>query len=267
MRSAYRKFRRGPVWIGQARIAGPAAPPEEAWLLARLPLEIRQTIWRDVLGDSLLHLTWIQNDSAAGKRLRCFTCRAFHNTTTPTGADTDFRCRGSQKQPCFFSGPAQTPFGALQLLLTCRQIYLEAVDFLYATNTFGIDGLEPLQMFIQQTGQRVHSIQTVHVNMAMWKIRCRDINRTSSEAFAEWTQIWGLLAQHFIGLLHVRLDIYGTSREGLRQTDLQPLLTLSGLKNFDLAVWRDSHEQGSAGQDLALSQPLEDYVRVYVCGH
>lgn len=263
IRNMYRKF----YGRERAQTTGPAAPPQEALLLLRLPPEIRQKIWREVLGDSLLHLTLLQNCSE-GNLLRCFTCRAFHKTTTPMGEDTYFRCQGSQKEPCFFSGPAQTAFGALSLLLTSRQIYLEAVELLYATTTFSIDALETLQVFIKWIGQRVQSIQTVHVNMAMWKIRCRDINRISSEAFAEWTQIWDLLAQYFTGLLHVHLDIYGTSCEGLQQIDMDPLLRLSGLKSFNLAVWRDTNEQGSAGQDLALSRPLQDYLRDNVCkGH
>ncbi|KAL8709058.1 MAG: hypothetical protein Q9225_007508, partial [Loekoesia sp. 1 TL-2023] len=124
-------------------------------------------------------------------------------------------------------------------------IYIEAVDLLYDTNTFNIDALEPLQMFIKWIGQRVQAIQTVHVNIAMWRIRYRDVTRFTEVAFAEWSQFWELLAQYFTGLQHVRLDIYGTSRAGLNQGDLDPVLGLRGLKSFDLAVWRDTDEEES----------------------
>lgn len=265
MKSVYRKFRGGPISSGErAQITGLAAPPQEALLLSRLPLELRQKIWREINGDYLLHLNLIPN-SDYGSHLRCYACRAFNKSATPTGEDTQPRCQGSQKEPCFFFGPPQTLSSALSLLLTSRQIYIEAVDLLYATNTFSIDALEPLQMFIKWTGQRVQSVQTVHVNIAMWKIRCRSINIPSPEAFTEWTLFWQLLAKHFTGLLHVRLDVYGTSREGFQQSDVQPLQKISGLKTFDLAVWRDAHAQGSTGQDLALSQPLQAYVRDNIC--
>ncbi|KAL8938837.1 MAG: hypothetical protein Q9216_003676 [Gyalolechia sp. 2 TL-2023] len=264
MRSVYRKFRGGPMVSGErAKTTGPDAPLQQALVLSRLPPEIRQKIWRAVLGNSLLHLTLTGNGAEEGL-LRCFTCCAFYKSTGPTGEDTSFMCQGSQKEPCFFSGPAQTPLSALSLLLTSRQIYIEAVNLLYATNIFNIDTLEPLQMFIKWTGQRVQSIQTVHVNIAMWKIRCRSINQPSSAAFAEWTQFWQHIGQYFTGLLHVRLDIWGTSRKGLQETDMHPLLGLSGLKSFDLAVWRDINEH-SAGQNLALSQPLQTYIRDHVC--
>lgn len=265
MKSVYRKFRCGQISSGErAQITGPAASPQEALLLSRLPLELREKIWREITGDFLLHLNLIPN-SDHGSHLRCYVCRAFHKARTPTGEDTQPRCQGSQKEPCFFFGPPQSLSSVLSLLMTSRQIYLEAIDLLYATNTFSIDSLEPLQMFIKWTGQRVQSVQTVHVNIAMWKIRCRSINILSPEAFNEWVLFWQLLAKHFTGLLHVRLDVYGTSREALQRSDMQPLLKLSGLKSFYLAVWTDAHAQSSTGQDPALSEPLQAYVRDNVC--
>ncbi|KAL9598170.1 MAG: hypothetical protein Q9219_004667 [cf. Caloplaca sp. 3 TL-2023] len=267
MRSIYRKFLCGPSSSNErAPVTGPSASQQEVALLARLPLEIRLKIWREVVGDSLLHLTLVQSIIRTAT-LRCFPCRAFHtdtNAPTPTGQTPYPRCQGSQKEPCFFSGPAEH-FGALSLLLSSRQIYTEAVDLLYSTNIINIDSLEPLQMFIKWVGQRVTSIRTVHVNIAMWRIRCREVSRIDECAFAEWAQFWQLLGEWFTGLQFVRLDIYGTSHAGLNQADLQPLLGLEDLKTFDLSVWRDTNGGDLAGQDTALSRPLEAFVRASVC--
>ena len=261
MRNVYRKFFSSPLPSGErAEVTGPDAQPQSAPLLTRLPPEIRHKIWREVVGDFLFHLTNIppyKHESLL--RARC--CQAFSTSST----DTSPRCQGSQKEPCFFSGPAETPLNALSLLLTSRQIYTEALDLLYATNVFNIDALEPLQLFIKWTQQRVQSIQTVHVNIAMWRIRCRDINQQTEVAFAEWSLFWELLARWFTGLKHVRLDIYGTSRAGLGERDLEPLLGLRGLKRFELVLWRDVDGEGASGQDLAISRPLEAYVRRRVC--
>ncbi|KAL8839759.1 MAG: hypothetical protein Q9170_001630 [Blastenia crenularia] len=266
MRSVYRRFFGVPTSDElRTQITGPNAASQGATILYKLPPEIRLKIWREVVGDSLLHLTLVHS-SPRRCLLRSFSCRAFDKTTNTEGKDTPPRCQGSQKKPCFFSGPTENPFSAVSFLLTSRQIYTEAVDLLYSTNAINVDALEPLQIFITWIGQRVQSIQTVHVNIALWRIRHRDISKVSEVAFAEWKQFWELLVGNFTDLQHVRLDIYGTSHAGLQHADLQPLLGLRGLKSFNLAVWRDTDEEGSAGQDLALSQSLEAYVRGHVYG-
>lgn len=180
------------------------------------------------------------------------------------------RCQGSQKEPCFFSRPERASYRPLSLLLTCRQIYSEAVDVLYSANTFNVDLGDTVDEFVNVTGTRSRKVQTVHVNMAMWKIRYQDIYRgiESKHVFSAWDSCWSDLGDVFKGLQHLRLDIFGTpgtSSNGLSQNDLQPLLVLPTLKSFDLVVWRDSNQPGFTGQDLALSAPLQTYIRENLC--
>lgn len=249
---------------------GTAPDPQGNFLLSRLPLEIRLQIWGEVVGVNLFHMS-ITQLCPQKSNLRCSVCWAFYRSAAPTQdgtppvGDVHARCQGSQQEPCFFSGPENTPFSRLSLLLSCRQIYEESVHLLYATNTFNIDNLETLQSVIQVMGPRIGSIRVVHVNTAMWKIHCYEINRISDEAFEEWSKFWHLLATRFPGLQHVRLDIYGTSRAGLQPLDLKPLLELRGLKSFDLALWQDTKDRNLPEQGSMLVGPMQMIIRSHIC--
>ncbi|KAL8752764.1 MAG: hypothetical protein Q9184_005631 [Pyrenodesmia sp. 2 TL-2023] len=245
--------------------------PQESPLLSRLPLEIRLQIWQEVIGSELLHMVSTR-PCPQKNTLKCFLCRAYYqNSTAPTSAtpsrvDTYPRCQGSQQEPCFFAGPASTPYDAYSLLLSCRQIHNEASGLLYTTNTFNIDNLEVLQSMINKIGPRLSNILAVHVSVAMWKIHCVEINRLSDAAFEEWKRFWQLMAEKMTGLRHLRLDIYGTSRAGLEKTDLEPLLQFRGLKSFDLALWQDTEDHGLPGYGSTVVGPMETVIRSHACG-
>ncbi|KAL8728223.1 MAG: hypothetical protein Q9166_005526 [cf. Caloplaca sp. 2 TL-2023] len=244
----------------------------DSYLLKLLPFEIRQQIWAEVVGGNLFHMTadeperrggsWPQ-DALVGRYLCC---------SFSTGADSDVqtsypRCQGSQKEPCFFSGPEKPSFRPLGLFLTCRQIYHDAISLLYSANTFNFDNISILVPFMNAVRRsNVAKIRTVHVNVALWRIRSPETMQVSvgESVWMAWTALWRLLAR-FESLQNLRLDIYGTSRAGLRPDDLEPLLKLQGLKTFDLAVWRDTNAVNSGGQDLSLSVPLQDFIRSSIC--
>lgn len=248
----------------------PNSEPQKSTLLSRLPLEIRLQIWEEVIGNDLLHMV-ARRSQPHTSTLKCFPCRAFYTCTTPhknripSGGDAYPRCQGSQQEPCFFSGPVDTPFSASSLLLTCRQTYNEAFDVLYTDNTFNVDNLETLQLMIQVMGSRISSIQAVHVSTAMWKIHFSELTRLSDAAFEEWKKFWHLIAESMSGLQHLRLDIYGTSRAGLEKGDLEPLLQLRGLRSFDLALWQDTNDQDLPGQGSTIVGPMQSTIRNHVC--
>ncbi|KAL8918896.1 MAG: hypothetical protein Q9208_007077 [Pyrenodesmia sp. 3 TL-2023] len=248
-----------------------ASEPQESHLLSRLPLEIRLQIWQEIIGSELLHMV-ITRSCPEKNSLKCFPCRAYYqNSTPPTNVtpsrvDAYPRCQGSQQEPCFFTGPAITPYDACSLLLSCRQIHNEAVGMLYTTNTFNIDNLEILQSMIAVLGPRLTSIVAVHVSTAMWKIHCVEVNRLSDAAFEDWKTFWQLMAEKMTGLQQLRLDIYGTSRAGLEKRDLEPLLRFRGLKSFDLALWQDTKDQGLPGQGSTVVGPMQTVIRSHACG-
>ncbi|KAI4269088.1 MAG: hypothetical protein LQ337_007484 [Flavoplaca oasis] len=238
-------------------------------LLQRLPLEIRLQIWREVLGGNLFHMGidiggdgWRRQTQYLGRYL----CRDF---STDMASASCPRCQGSQAEPCFFVGPEIAPFRfkPLSLLLTCKQVHDEAVGFLYSANTFNFDYEGVLFQFLALDAKRhIHHIRTVHVNAAMWRIVTPEMDPDYNVAHPalgrgeRWTEFWPLLLK-FEGLQHVRLDIYGTAKDGLRMEHLEPILQLRGLKTFDLAIWRVVCRPDGPKQDLALSLPLQESIR------
>lgn len=256
-------------------------------LLERLPLEIRLQIWEEVLGGHLFHMTadpphrgpfcmidetcdgrpgWRRQTRDLGRYL----CREFSPDMVSTGKASYARCQGSQGEPCFFSGPEVIAFNPLSLLLTCRQIHEEAVEMLYSTNTFNFDYEEVLSRFLSLDSRRhVKHIRSVHVSTAMWRISCGELTPIYTAASVApvrepWIRLWPLLLE-FENLMHVRLDIYGTSYKGLQGEDLEPIRQLRGLKTFDLAIWRDVSWPDSSKQDLSLSVPIQESIRSSVC--
>ncbi len=227
-------------------------------LLRLLPFEVRHQIWKEFLGDNLFHMT-AEAHSLYDPPLGRYLCRDFSTDATSLDGQSSYpRCQGSQREPCFFSGPEGPSFRPLSLLLTCKQIYNEAVALLYSCNTFNFDNSATLCQFMNLvTSHHSNYVRTVHVNTAMWKIRCSDVIQLSrpNSSWEAWTGLWRLLAK-FKGLQHLRLDIYGSSKERLLLDDLEPLFQLRGLKTFDLAIWRQT-----SGLDLSLSVPLQDIIR------
>ncbi|KAL8850944.1 MAG: hypothetical protein Q9221_004144 [Calogaya cf. arnoldii] len=259
-------------------------------LLERLPFEIRLQIWEEVLGGNLFHMTidppesdphlcmyfetcdgrdgWRRQTPHLGRYLCC----DFSEGMGSTGKASYPRCQGSQAEPCFFASdePAPFRFKPLSLLMTCRQIYDEAVGLLYSTNTFNFDYEEVLSHFLSSDARRhVKHIRRVHVNSSMWRIVEPEIDPHYSAAALSargehWPKLWPLLLE-LENLQHVRLDIYGTSKCRLQVEDLDPVRQLRGLMTFDLAIWRDIWNPDSPKQDLSLSVPLQESIRMSVC--
>ncbi|KAI4242010.1 MAG: hypothetical protein L6R40_004237 [Gallowayella cf. fulva] len=240
-------------------------------LLRNLPLEIRLHIWREVIGGNLFHIAFDRSK----RLLHCYLCQDFSTSAGSHGWDRYPRCQGSLRQPCFFySRPIcffpwgeKYAFRAMSFLLTCRQIYAEAVDLLYAANVFNVDDSETLVRLMKGAVPRFRQIQTLHVNVAMWKIRCPDVSQIPAAQHpctTQWTSFWAWLSK-YAGLRHLRLDIYGTSRAGFEENDMEPLLQLKGLKTFDLAVWRDTDGPICTRPDLDLSLPLQALIRSSIC--
>ncbi|KAL8973896.1 MAG: hypothetical protein Q9197_001853 [Variospora fuerteventurae] len=267
----FRKYLLGaPSNVAGAKEQLQLSRPSEGALLSRLPLEIRLQIWHEVVGGNLFHMT-TTHPCPHKTLLKSYVCRAFYRkltppkNRTPMSEDVNPRCQGSQQEPCFFYGPPDGSFSALSLLLSCRQIYNEAVHMLYTANTFHIDNLEILQLVIEAIGPRLSTISKMHVSTAMWKIHCHDITRLSDEAFAGWQKSWQLLAERMLGLKHLRLDIYGTSRAGLQNRDLEPLLQFRGLDSFDLALWQDTKDQALPGQGAEVVGAMQTVIRSHIC--
>ncbi|KAI9713952.1 MAG: hypothetical protein M1820_000682 [Bogoriella megaspora] len=134
--------------------------------LSRLPREIRQMIWKYVLGDHVLHIVRL--------RRRLFSIKCGHNHQD---ISTQFhRCWGTSDRrseladtPGFYTGPLnefQPELNSfLPLLRTCRQIYSESVNTLYRDNRFDFNHFDSILYLSQSVlRKRLDEIQVISLH-------------------------------------------------------------------------------------------------------
>ena len=146
--------------------------------LLRLPGELRDRIFRLVIGDQVIHLLRIDKHVPFGQKNRpkCYTHGVCIAERSEDNAYQDFMEHGYQNRPppfpfepgyngghlpyfrchdrcvsmCKNQGNAGQHGGSrisLGLLLTCQQAYVESFHLLWATNTFSFEDPETLQFF------------------------------------------------------------------------------------------------------------------------
>jgi len=111
--------------------------------LFNLPLEIRRQIWEEVLGGYVLHMYFVE----AYRRMSHTRCKThFPDICTGQGPASN-PCRNTFKVPGARDKWGQS--NLLSLLQSCRQIYSEAIPFLYERNTFRFESLLDVMRFSQ----------------------------------------------------------------------------------------------------------------------
>ncbi|KAF2183823.1 hypothetical protein K469DRAFT_751244 [Zopfia rhizophila CBS 207.26] len=142
--------------------------------LIGLPLELRQMIYRCVLGDSTMHMILKE------ERLGHLKCKAPSAVECRLG----FNGRTLSRECCwgtFDFANIWTPMNGVKestdgniipFLSTCRQIYSESINFLYSTNTFSFSDLDCLRYFSCTTlPNRFNMIQNLDIEWCMsWPI-------------------------------------------------------------------------------------------------
>jgi len=202
-------------------------------LLNRLPPEIRLEIYRYVLGDNLLHLV------QGKKKISHVRCRAtsetdYSRTCRPLAANTADRLL-----------PGSTSNGNLALAKTCRQVYQETIDLLYATNVFDLDDPRTLFYFSRSVPhQRLASITKLHVYFPL-RYQCWHRNKDAYPVRAPpydestWKQFWHTIAIQMPRLADLRLcllvEASGTPMK-VTHAWIKPLLEIRGLRTFDLDI-------------------------------
>ncbi|KAH8686141.1 hypothetical protein BGZ60DRAFT_396942 [Tricladium varicosporioides] len=190
-----------------------------------LPFDIRERIYKEVLGNGLLHLTQLP------KRLGHFRCKyedgnakqgeqrsrfydhlrecidPVHNLRCPhsNSGETTVR-KYLALEPLDIWGESD---GCIALLQVCRQIYREGIFILYTTNTFEVNHAQTL-IFLARTIpiQRLEIIQTLQVT---WNMSSRESTREL--LYPDDTKTW-----------EVMWDIVGTKMKGLQRVKLTMLL-------------------------------------------
>ncbi|KAJ4348018.1 uncharacterized protein N0V89_009390 [Didymosphaeria variabile] len=208
--------------------------------LMQLPLELRQMIYRAAIGDSVMHM--VLKKYKLGHR----RCEASDITDCP-------------KQYEFFSAdniwsplaepadePPATDGNILPLLLTCRQIYSEAIKFLYTTNTFAFSDLDCLRYFSSTIlPQRWSLVQKVDIEWCIsWPIydplaQALLISRPAlypPHDEATWEGTWHIISEMpSLKWLRVRLMYFDGFRDsGCEEKLLAPLRQVIRPKKFDV---------------------------------
>ncbi len=194
-------------------------------LFNRLPRELRDMIYEEVLGGDFVHFSWIQEHK-----------RYIYSDNT----DRSVIYTGNRRN------------GKVALLRTCRNIYVEAIHVLYSTNTFGFGFNRhtntPCGFFHAISSQRLAIITSIHIAchaltiFSLW---------TRSEAKENWTKLWATIATEMQMLKDVTVSFGGGEDwvQYLREPGSEdweewincmacarPILKIGGLRRFELEV-------------------------------
>ncbi len=202
-------------------------------LLNRLPPEIRLEIYKYVLGGNVLHLV------QGKRRISHVRCRA--------SSETDFvrSCRPAAANTGSELLPGSTSNANLALLRTCRRVYQEAIDVLYASNTFDVDDPRTL-LYLAQTirPQRLASITKLHIycpiQCVFWFPHDQNVSLWEPPYdVTTWELFWHVIAARMPRLAELSICLgVGYSFPPLEVSDIwvRPLLAVRGLKKFDFDV-------------------------------
>jgi hypothetical protein len=222
-------------------------------LVARLPLEIRQLIWTEVLGGRFLHIVY------AHKTLMAIECVEDFGPELET---VQHGCWGKSVVGIggFSSGvyhwplrdhPAK-PTNLLPLIQTCRIIYTEAMPVLYESNVFDFKHLDTL-LYLNRTvlSQRLRQIRVLNLS---WHLRHGVTEYDPPNDFTSWRETCLVLAT-FTGLQDLSVHVVSRHfiRGSLYEEDCRPLLEALTLikpaKRFDVYLPWTEDQCGEVAND------------------
>ena len=207
------------------RLALPAAPaaPATASLLTRLPLELRQEIYRHVLAGR--HKQFIRLGSDDAPHVADFRL-----------AGTPYRTRDSfVAAPWSARGSAARKSRLLALPLVCRQVYEESIELLYQGVVFKACRLVTLADLQRALAPPNHLAHVRELELA-YEFRCGLPLRRSVALVedADWETAWSVIAHGMPGLRRLRVDLFAFDVLPLVQPDDDQLV----LPVDDAARWR-----------------------------
>lgn len=176
------------------------ASQKQCALLTVLPLDIRMMIYDLVLGGMYFHIGTSHIDSSG--RMLCFICQRPRGT-----ADDDH-------QECLApSGhrPSSAPredyaqaTGLLPLLVTCRQVYSEAIETLYSSNTFEFWQNQVAFRFLKVMipPQRLRCIRRFR-----WAMQFPHHPYINARSQRDWSDLFSFFANETYGLQHLHLKL------------------------------------------------------------
>ncbi|KAF2710722.1 hypothetical protein K504DRAFT_453786 [Pleomassaria siparia CBS 279.74] len=233
--------------------------------LMRLPMELRQMIYRYVLGDSTMHMVLKE------QKLGHLRCKAESTITCPMGYNglTLSRecCWGKVDSANIWSpqnGNKEEPTdgGIVPLLRSCRQIYSESIKFLYSTNAFSFSDLDALRYFsCTVLPQRFNLIQNLDIEWAMaWPIYdpiAQQLLLVNPALYppndeATWEETWRIIS-NMPNLRVVRVSLLyfdGFRDTACEEKMLAPLRKVTRPETFEVHVSWQGQEITDAPFDL-----------------
>ena len=202
-----------------------------------LPFELREIIYKDILGGNLIHIRHIPWEKRLG-HWHCDYSRPAHDTHTYGDTPSNIK-----------------PFinGKLALLKTCRQVYNEAIKILYRENTFAFCGSSSMDVFAAfintTTSQRLANIKSLYINMRadVFKSTRRTINLRQRTKYQhvklwdpQWIWQWDIIGTRMTGLRIINLklermhNVYFSLDEGW----VKPLLGVKNIDSFSLVIYQ-----------------------------
>lgn len=221
----------------------------DSMLLGRLPAELRVEIYKYVLGGELFHLYPIP------KRMTHDFC--------PSIAWNDGYCENCLKvEPVALQAMLITdrvPNNDIALLKVCRQVYIEASDFLYAKNVFEFGDLISFIYFSQTIRpRRLAAITRLQI---CWEIPC------TSKDLRTWKRGWHIIATEMSALTDLRLMLNFSYRAKSISACIEHIQEVRGLKSFNLEFKPSVIEAMTAhGTDLVqVTEFLQRFIQRSVC--
>ena len=164
-------------------------------LFSKLPLELRQSIYRYVLGGKVIHVTRLQT------RLGHVTC--FHvarEDVKKPYSPSSHQCWGIRyARTTLFNGlrdeeRTDDKDAVSALVKTCRRVYSESIGFLYQENVFNVNTPETI-LLLKET-VLPHRLQVISSVEMTWIVSYEDAVDTSEKWLMRkgaWEQAWKVL--------------------------------------------------------------------------
>ncbi|PGH05026.1 hypothetical protein AJ79_06913 [Helicocarpus griseus UAMH5409] len=217
-------------------------------LLSRLPLEIRSYIYELLLGGKTIHL--IRTDEPKIRHCLCpFRRRKYHLVLfRPEEASWCYCIMFNKGMPVEEDEEPSRTKQRIPLLLTCRQIYSEAVNTLYANNTINLQMIQSADFQLLSDLEntlppgRFHAIRSLEISF-LHSSQSRKVQKLNDEWFARWTKMCTVIAS-MEGLLDLQIwlrmdqgDKAGNSMTAAQELRLfEPLMKINGLRSFRVEV-------------------------------
>ena len=226
----------------------------ESGFLSKLPLDVRMIIYDLVLGGSTFHVSAGDNHS----RIYHFTCQVPDRITQ---SQIHGQCHKLTTQR-----PSSSPreqhtqaTGLLPLLVTCRQIYSEAINTLYSSHAFEFTQIHTAFRFLTRMVPQPRLPAIRHFVLKMAVPRHPHLNNRTKR---DWDDLFKLFSSEMSGLqsLHLTLGMLESVKQTIRDTaDSEGALWIKPM----MAMAVDAYNRRGCKVHLVIDGFSHDLIQIY----